>query len=395
MKVFVSYSRHNETAVTGLAGDLESAGQQVWFDKDLHGGTAWWMTILEQIRACTVFVFALSDKSLASKPCQAELRYAQDLKIPILPVVIGEVTSYRDDPIFSMQLIDYRDSSRASGLALMSALHDRASQRGDLPDPLPTPPPIPYEYLQRIGGMIRRAEEISPMEQARIVLDLRTSLTDEDDETVREDVRKLLGGLRNRSDVTYTTASDIDTLLGEHTPQPASAPVPAAPAPPPPIAPMVGPVNWQPAPMPRPQGMSSRAKLVIAGVAAAFVVVVAVLVAVFAWPKSGGQDTIASDDTTTSTIPRTTTTTTVTSIPASAADQAFLNVIKKRGITFPSEEYAIKTAKQVCQLLDNGEAPLDIANTISKNGSLSSEDAQYFVGASVGAYCPKYMDQLG
>src|SRR5689334_8371682 len=179
MKVFVSYSRHNEAAVIALARDLESAGQQVWFDKDLHGGTAWWMTILEQIRACTVFVFALSDKSLASKPCQAELRYAQDLKLPILPVVIGEVPSYREDPVFPMQLIDCRDSPRARGHALMSARHERAGQRGELPDPWPTAPPIPYEYLQRIGGRIRRADEIPPLEQTRILLDLRTSLDDE------------------------------------------------------------------------------------------------------------------------------------------------------------------------------------------------------------------------
>jgi serine/threonine kinase PknH len=74
-----------------MVSDLQRARIQVWLDDDLGGGDAWWSEILQQIRGCTVFLFAASDNSLHSKPCRAELGYAQDLQLPILPVQIGEI----------------------------------------------------------------------------------------------------------------------------------------------------------------------------------------------------------------------------------------------------------------------------------------------------------------
>ena len=151
MKVFVSYSSRDGALVRSLAADLERARVHVWYDVDLGGGESWWLKILEQIRECTVFMFALSDSALRSEPCRAELEYARALELPILPVQIGEVSTYRTDPIFATQLIDYRDSTRDTGIALISALHESATRRGDLPDPPPEPPTTPYEYRFSAG----------------------------------------------------------------------------------------------------------------------------------------------------------------------------------------------------------------------------------------------------
>ena len=93
MKVFVSYPNHNDVAVRSLADDLERARQQARLDQDLGGGNAWWAQILEQIRACTVFVFALSNNSPYPAPCRAELECATALGVPILPVQISEAAS--------------------------------------------------------------------------------------------------------------------------------------------------------------------------------------------------------------------------------------------------------------------------------------------------------------
>jgi hypothetical protein len=41
---------------------------QVWLDEELGGGAAWWTAIRKEIRKCTVFLFALSNNSLNSKP---------------------------------------------------------------------------------------------------------------------------------------------------------------------------------------------------------------------------------------------------------------------------------------------------------------------------------------
>jgi class 3 adenylate cyclase len=215
MKVFISYSRQDEGAVRSMVADLRPARVQVWLDEDLGGGDAWWSEILGQIRGCTVFLFALSDHSLHSKPCRAELGYAQELGLPMLPVQIGEVSSYRAYPIFSRQLIDYRNPTMTAGFALMGALHQRGADRSDLPDPLPEAPPIPYEYLQRLGASIHDAAVLAPPVQAQMLFELRSALSEEDDATVLEDIRTLLGVLRRRKDVTHPIATEIGTILGE------------------------------------------------------------------------------------------------------------------------------------------------------------------------------------
>ncbi|MBV8860869.1 MAG: TIR domain-containing protein, partial [Mycobacterium sp.] len=215
MKVFISYSRHDETPVRSMVSDLRRARVEVWLDEDLGGGDAWWSEILEQIRGCTVFLFASSDNSLHSKPCRAELGYAEQLGLPILPVQIGEIGSYRAHSIFSRQLIDYREAAAATGFALMGALYEQAAHRRDLPGPLPEGPPIPYEYLQRLGTSIHDAPVLAPSVQAQMLFELRNALAEEDDSTVVEDIRRLLGVLRRRRDVTYPVASEIDVMLGK------------------------------------------------------------------------------------------------------------------------------------------------------------------------------------
>jgi hypothetical protein len=232
MKVFVSYSRHDAGSVRSMVVDLQRARVDAWLDEDLGGGDAWWTAILEQIREATVFLFALSDNSLYSKPCRAELGYAQALGLPILPVQVGDVSSYRSDPIFSRHLVDYRTPTAATGFALMGALNEHAATRRELPEPLPTAPAIPYEYLQRLGAQIHDpAAELTFSVQTQTLFELRNALNEEDDPTVLADIRKLLRTMRRRKEVSQSITSDIDAILGrdeiaEATPE---APIPDAP----------------------------------------------------------------------------------------------------------------------------------------------------------------------
>jgi TIR domain/Protein of unknown function (DUF2510) len=170
VKVFVSYFRRDEVAVRSMVGDLQRAGFSVWLE-DLGGSYAWWTQIVEQIRECTVFLFALSDSSLNAIPCRVELGYAEDLGLPIVPVQIGEVSRYASDPIVSRQSIDYRNPSAASGLALLAALNEHAAHRTELPDPLPEEPPIPVVYLHRLSQILGR-DELSPPVQGQILREL-------------------------------------------------------------------------------------------------------------------------------------------------------------------------------------------------------------------------------
>jgi pSer/pThr/pTyr-binding forkhead associated (FHA) protein len=213
MKIFISYARQDDAAVQSLAADLEQARQQVWLDRDLAGGDAWWPEILAQIRSSTVFVFALSDNSLRSKPCRTELGYAEALGLPILPVQVGQVSTRRTDPIFTKQLVEYQDSTRRSGIALVSAIYERGLQRTDLPDPLPDPPAIPYEHLLRLGAVIRGTAKLTHDAQESIIVELREALREEDDHDVSEEIRELLRTLRERKEVTDSIALKINTIL--------------------------------------------------------------------------------------------------------------------------------------------------------------------------------------
>src|SRR6187401_1683770 len=175
MTLFVSYSSKDEVAVRELVSDLERARQTVWLDQELRGGDPWWQDILKQIRECRVFLFALSANALASKPCRAELAYARALGLPILPVQIGPVENLRTAPISEIQIVDYRQRTAVSGMSLVAAIQDFSTQRRELPDPLPEPPPVPFEYLLRLGSAIERAQ-LSPDEQGELIRQLRECL---------------------------------------------------------------------------------------------------------------------------------------------------------------------------------------------------------------------------
>jgi len=214
MTAVICHSSRDGAPVRSLVQHLQAAGETVWLAQSLSGEDGWWARILDQIRSCTVFVVALSNHSLQSKRCQAEMGYASALGLPILAVQVGAVTSFRDHPLLSEQYVDYRNPDMTTGMVLVGALHERAAQRHELPDPLPDPPPIPCEYLQRFAVAIDSPEELSPGKQSTVLLELRRALQEEDEESVRDDIRRLLHALRRRSDVTDGIATEIDHLLG-------------------------------------------------------------------------------------------------------------------------------------------------------------------------------------
>jgi serine/threonine kinase PknH len=213
MGLFISYSSQDRSAIEPLTAALRRARQQVWFDDDLGGGEAWWNEILEQIRACEVFIVALSNRSLESKPCQAEWRYAKALERPILPVRIGPVDSMRANPLAALQVIEYENPSVDAGIQLVTAVHGLAAQQRPLPSPLPEEPPVPFAYLMRLSSTLAE-QNLDPHQQIHLVTELKSGLEEDgDDPTARNDIARLLRMLRDRSDVTYRTRTEIDELL--------------------------------------------------------------------------------------------------------------------------------------------------------------------------------------
>lgn len=215
MALFISYSSQDRSTVDALTNALRRGQQQVWFDQELGGGDSWWNKILEQIRSCDVFIVALSNNWLQSKPSQAELRYARALNRPILPVRIGDVDSMRVNPLASLQIIDYREPTVDAGIQLVTAVHALQNKPVPLPDPLPEEPPVPFGYITRLGNQLAE-KELSPQLQLQLLVELRSGLDEDgDDPSARGDIAQLLRMLRLRHDVTYRTRSEIDNVLAE------------------------------------------------------------------------------------------------------------------------------------------------------------------------------------
>ena len=79
LTIFLSYARLDAAPVRALAGDLRALSNTVWLDEEVSGGQAWWDHILEQIRACDMFVFALSPAALESVSCHRDVDQLRDV----------------------------------------------------------------------------------------------------------------------------------------------------------------------------------------------------------------------------------------------------------------------------------------------------------------------------
>ena len=75
---------------------------------------------------------------------------------------------------------------------------------------------------------------------------------------------------------------------------------------------------------------------------------------------------------------------------ADATDDAFLAALKAKGIRFGSPDKVLVAAHEVCEELENGKTPAQVASTVQGNSTLGGYHAGFFVGASIRAYCPKY-----
>jgi hypothetical protein len=80
----------------------------------------------------------------------------------------------------------------------------------------------------------------------------------------------------------------------------------------------------------------------------------------------------------------------VPSAHADAVDTNFLVALKSKGINFASAQSAIIAGHEVCDELDLGRQPSDVATDVMKNSNLDDYHAGFFVGVSIAAFCPRY-----
>lgn len=88
-QIFISYSRKDIDFVRKLAGDLETAGYDVWWDiTDLQGGDDWVSKIAEAISASQFVVVVLTPTAIASDWVRKEYTQALSLRKKVIPLML-------------------------------------------------------------------------------------------------------------------------------------------------------------------------------------------------------------------------------------------------------------------------------------------------------------------
>lgn len=210
-RVFVSYSRTNLGAVTQLIKHGKDVGIEMWYDQALTGGQRWWDNILDKIRDCEIFIFALSPESWDSEACKSELAYVAQLGKPIIPVLISDGININllSAPISEIQITDYRKRDMEAAFAVLKAIN-LAPPAPQLPEPLPPPPPVPVSYLSTLRDRIDCAGPLSPQDQITLLFELEQEV---EEGRSPSETRDLLLRLKGRDELLAKIGSKIDAAL--------------------------------------------------------------------------------------------------------------------------------------------------------------------------------------
>lgn len=88
--IFVSYSHKDAERVYPLISLLQQE-YNVWFDEGLHFGREWDEEIVGKIDSCSLFIFMITENSLASKNCKDEIVFAKQNDIPFINILMDDI----------------------------------------------------------------------------------------------------------------------------------------------------------------------------------------------------------------------------------------------------------------------------------------------------------------
>lgn len=228
LNIFISYSSQNRNLVEKLASDFEAMGYTTWYDQELTGGHEWWGAILDHIRRCDLFVFALTQAAVNSLPCQREYEYAHALHKRILPIQLSDIdVRMLPSALQKIQIVDYRQRDLSASQSLTRALN-LLPPSSPLPSPLPAEPPVP---LSPLAYAVERVN--SPMldgsGQRQLLYDLRDLASDPN---TADAARQLWVRLANRKDLVLEIRTELRMSVAA---QPPAIPNPTVPLSPPQI----------------------------------------------------------------------------------------------------------------------------------------------------------------
>ncbi|MBL1136650.1 MAG: TIR domain-containing protein [Chloroflexi bacterium] len=213
MRIFVSYSSRNRPQVTALVQDLENTGHDVWYDQEAAGGHEWWADILDNIRACELFIFALTPESLDSEACRREYRYAHALHKRILPVRLSKAVNPASLTI-ELQKINFVDYFSGAEQEYRQLVRGITSLKPPvpMPDPMPDEPPVPISPLGELREKIA-ARSIGVETQTYLVFELKQHV---EKAATRAEALELLQRLQNHRDLRIGVANEITQIIAPY-----------------------------------------------------------------------------------------------------------------------------------------------------------------------------------
>jgi poly-beta-hydroxyalkanoate depolymerase len=76
---------------------------------------------------------------------------------------------------------------------------------------------------------------------------------------------------------------------------------------------------------------------------------------------------------------------------ADTRDAKFIALLQSEGITdHMSSAHAIEAGHTVCEKLDQGMTPSEVASDVLNSSSMPAYHCGYFVGTAIEVYCPQY-----
>ncbi|MSO65689.1 MAG: toll/interleukin-1 receptor domain-containing protein, partial [Alphaproteobacteria bacterium] len=116
--LFVSYKREDLDRIAPMLALLREAGQEVWIDQGIPGGSEWDEVLEEKIANCRALVSFLSQATIESKYCRREVKFADAVDKPILGVLLENVSLVHGlrMPLQQYQLLDARSDNFPSKL---------------------------------------------------------------------------------------------------------------------------------------------------------------------------------------------------------------------------------------------------------------------------------------
>jgi hypothetical protein len=101
--VFISHAHADAAYATRLAALLSSANVPVWTDEELLTGERWISVIRSRLDACVALVVVMSPAADESVWVEREIRRAEILGKPILPILLA------GEPFFRLADMQYED----------------------------------------------------------------------------------------------------------------------------------------------------------------------------------------------------------------------------------------------------------------------------------------------